>query len=143
VQLEFRVRGMARRHLALCNRGQKRLSPSPSKSGASEYSVAAALKRNIQNRSTFNHVRDNSALSVEERDMLAPSGLLRAGLALKMNQLKLATRATRADGDRVKGSLRARPEDKVMPAGLILMATLLGWAALRRRQQAWRMEAEA
>ena len=37
---------------------------------------------------------------------------------------------------------KSRPRDhKAMPVGLILMATLLGWAAVRRRQQARRMEA--
>jgi hypothetical protein len=48
---------------------------------------------------------------------------------------------TPTDARRLKRGLRAaRPEDNVMPAGLILMATLLGWAALRRRQQARRSE---
>jgi hypothetical protein len=50
-------------------------------------------RRNIRNDSTFNHGRTIRP-AVEDDDMLAPpSGLLRTGLALKLNQVKLATRS--------------------------------------------------
>jgi hypothetical protein len=44
----------------------------------------------------------------------------------------------RANRERPKAELRAGRESRNMRAGLILMATLLGWAAVRRRQQARR-----
>ena len=47
-----------------------------------------------------------------------------------------ATRARR----RLNGKQRLMPDNKAVPAGLILIGTLLGWAAVRRRQ-ARRMEA--
>ncbi len=60
--------------------------------------------------------------------MLASSGgLLRAGLALKLDQLKLAARSY----------LR----DRTFSAGLIPAATLLGPAAVRRGHRAPRIEA--
>jgi len=48
--------------------------------------------------------------------------------------------ATRASRRRLNGKQRLM-RDKAVPAGLILIATLLGWAAVRRRHQARRMEA--
>jgi Putative Actinobacterial Holin-X, holin superfamily III len=48
---------------------------------------------------------------------------------------------TRADRRRLKTQSRPVRKNRKMRAGLILMATLLGWAATRRRRQAQRMEA--
>lgn len=48
-----------------------------------------------------------------------------------------ATRASRRRLNAKNGLVR----DASMPVGLILIATLLGWAAVRRRQQSRRMEA--
>jgi hypothetical protein len=47
--------------------------------------------------------------------------------------------ATRAGRSRPNG--KPGRDDKAVAAGLILIATLLGWAAVRRRHQARRMEA--
>ena len=47
--------------------------------------------------------------------------------------------ATRAGRSRPNG--KPGRDNKAVPAGLILMAALLGWAAVRRRHQARRMEA--
>src|SRR3979409_2743072 len=50
--------------------------------------------RNIRNQSTFNHGRDAFRLCRGGlSEMLAPSSLLRTGLALKLSQIKLATRS--------------------------------------------------
>jgi hypothetical protein len=49
--------------------------------------------------------------------------------------------ATRASRRRLNGKQRPMRDDKAVPVGLILIATLLGWAAVRRRHQARRMEA--
>ena len=49
--------------------------------------------------------------------------------------------ATRASRRRLNGKQRLMRDNKAVPAGLILIATLLGWAAVRRRHQARRMEA--
>ena len=50
-----------------------------------------------------------------------------------------ASPATRADR-RLNGKQALMPDNKAVPAGLIVIGTLLGWAAIRRRQ-ARRMEA--
>jgi hypothetical protein len=42
---------------------------------------------------------------------------------------------------RLKSGTRPTPDNKRLSAGLILIATLLGWAAARRRQQSRRTEA--
>ena len=49
--------------------------------------------------------------------------------------------ATRAGRSRPNGKPGLMRDSKAVPAGLILIATLLGWAAVRRRHQARRMEA--
>ena len=49
--------------------------------------------------------------------------------------------ATRASRKRLNGKQGLTGDNKAVPAGLILIATLLGWAAVRRRHQARRMEA--
>lgn len=49
--------------------------------------------------------------------------------------------ATRASRKRLNGKQGLTGDNKTVPAGLILIATLLGWAAVRRRHQARRMEA--
>ena len=49
--------------------------------------------------------------------------------------------ATRASRRRLNGKQRLMRDNKAVPAGLILIVTLLGWAAVRRRHQAQRMEA--
>ena len=49
-----------------------------------------------------------------------------------------ATRASRRRLNAKHGPIR---DNRTMPAGLILLATLLGWAAVRRRHQARRTEA--
>ena len=49
-----------------------------------------------------------------------------------------ATRANRRRLNAKHGPIR---DNRTMPAGLILLATLLGWAAVRRRHQARRTEA--
>jgi hypothetical protein len=49
--------------------------------------------------------------------------------------------ATRASRRRVKAAPRNGRDSRDVRAGLILAATLLGWAATRRRQQARRMQA--
>ena len=49
--------------------------------------------------------------------------------------------ATRASRRRLSAKQRLMRDNKAVPAGLILIATLLGWAAVRRRHQARRMEA--
>src|SRR6266436_2830739 len=49
--------------------------------------------------------------------------------------------ATRASRKRLNGKPGLTGDNKAVPAGLILIATLLGWAAVRRRHQARRMEA--
>jgi hypothetical protein len=49
--------------------------------------------------------------------------------------------ATRAGRRRLNGKPGLMRDNKAVPAGLILIATLLGWAAVRRRHQARRMEA--
>ena len=49
--------------------------------------------------------------------------------------------ATRAGRSRPKGKPGLRRDNKAVAASLILIATLLGWAAVRRRHQARRMEA--
>ena len=83
-----------------------------------------------------------------------PSLTSRLRVAVKTNPLRPdqieAARATAATILRAPASpethtgdsLRARPArgNRSMQAGLILMATLLGWAATRRRQQARRAE---
>jgi hypothetical protein len=53
----------------------------------------------------------------------------------------LSAPATRASGRRPNGKQRLMPDNKAVPAGLILLGTLLGLAAVRRRHQARRMEA--
>ena len=53
----------------------------------------------------------------------------------------LSSPATRASRRRLNGKQRLMRDNKAVPAGLILIATLLGWAAVRRRHQARRMEA--
>src|SRR6476661_3270930 len=50
-----------------------------------------------------------------------------------------ASPATRASGRRPNGKQRLMPDSKAVPAGLILLGTLLGLAAVRRRHQARRM----
>jgi hypothetical protein len=49
--------------------------------------------------------------------------------------------ATRAGRSRPNGKPGLMRDNKAVPAGLILIAALLGWAAVRRRHQARRMEA--
>jgi hypothetical protein len=49
--------------------------------------------------------------------------------------------ATRASRRRLNGNHGPMRDNKTMPAGLILLATLLGWAAVRRRHQARQTEA--
>ena len=49
--------------------------------------------------------------------------------------------ATRAGRSRWNGKPELRRDNKAVAAGLILIATLLGWAAVRRRHHARRMEA--
>ncbi len=49
--------------------------------------------------------------------------------------------ATRASSRRLNGKQGLMRDNKAVPAGLILIGTLLGWAAVRRRHQARRMEA--
>jgi Putative Actinobacterial Holin-X, holin superfamily III len=49
--------------------------------------------------------------------------------------------ATRAGSRRLNGKQGLIRDNKAVPAGLILIGTLLGWAAVRRRHQARRMEA--
>ena len=49
--------------------------------------------------------------------------------------------ATRTRRSRPNGKPGLMRDNKAVPAGLILIATLLGWAAVRRRHQARRMEA--
>jgi len=49
--------------------------------------------------------------------------------------------ATRTGRNRPNGKPGLTRDNKSVPAGLILIATLLGWAAVRRRHQARRMEA--
>jgi hypothetical protein len=49
--------------------------------------------------------------------------------------------APRASGRRLNAKPRTGRDNRDMRAGLILVATLLGWAAVRRRQQARRTEA--
>jgi hypothetical protein len=49
--------------------------------------------------------------------------------------------ATRASRRRLNGKQGLMRDNKAVPAGLILIVTLLGWAAVRRRHQARRMEA--
>jgi hypothetical protein len=49
--------------------------------------------------------------------------------------------ATRTGRSRPNGKPGLMRDNKAVPAGLILIATLLGWAAVRRRHQARRMEA--
>ncbi len=49
--------------------------------------------------------------------------------------------ATRASHRRLNGKQRLMRDNNAVPVGLILIATLLGWAAVRRRHQARRMEA--
>jgi hypothetical protein len=49
--------------------------------------------------------------------------------------------ATGARARRLNGKQGLMGDSKAVPAGLILIGTLLGWAALRRRHQARRMEA--
>jgi Putative Actinobacterial Holin-X, holin superfamily III len=51
----------------------------------------------------------------------------------------LSAPPARAGRSRPNG--KAGPDNKAVPAGLILIAALLGWAAVRRRHQARRMEA--
>jgi hypothetical protein len=48
--------------------------------------------------------------------------------------------ATRASRRRLNAEDRLIRNNKAVPAGLILIGTLLGWAAVRRRHQARRME---
>jgi hypothetical protein len=52
-----------------------------------------------------------------------------------------ASPATRASRKRLNGKQGIMRDDKAVAAGLILLATLLGWTAVRRRHQARRMEA--
>jgi hypothetical protein len=49
--------------------------------------------------------------------------------------------ATRAGGRRPNAKQGLMGDNKAVPAGLILIGTLLGWAAIRRRHQARRTEA--
>jgi Putative Actinobacterial Holin-X, holin superfamily III len=49
--------------------------------------------------------------------------------------------AARASRRRLNGKQRLMRDNNAVPVGLILIATLLGWAAVRRRHQARRMEA--
>jgi hypothetical protein len=49
--------------------------------------------------------------------------------------------ATRASSKRLNGNQGLMRDNKAVPAGLILIGTLLGLAAVRRRHQARRMEA--
>jgi putative superfamily III holin-X len=53
----------------------------------------------------------------------------------------LSVPSARAGRSRPNGKPGLMRDSKAVPAGLILIATLLGWAAVRRRHQAWRMEA--
>ncbi len=52
-----------------------------------------------------------------------------------------SSRATRASRKRLNGKQGLMRDTKAVPAGLILIGALLGWAALRRRHQTRRMEA--
>jgi len=70
---------------------QQRITPQGRRAAQHPGNGTHAAARNIRNQSTFNHGRDNR---YGGSAMLAPSsGLLRAGLALKLSQIKLATRA--------------------------------------------------
>ena len=68
---------------------------------------------------------------------------------IKSDHLDAAAAILRAPSGPVTRANRKRPNADARPgrngsevrAGLILAATLLGWAATRRRQQAWRMKA--
>jgi hypothetical protein len=87
-----------------------------------------------------------------------PSLTSRLRVAIKSNPLKLdqieavrdttaailmtpSAPVTRADRRRAKAERRPQRNNRDIGAGLILMATLLGWAATRRRHQARRTEA--
>ena len=48
--------------------------------------------------------------------------------------------ATRASGRRLNGKQALTRDNKAVPASLILIGTLLGWAAVRRRHQARRRD---
>jgi hypothetical protein len=52
-----------------------------------------------------------------------------------------ASSAMRANRGRLNRGHRSKRDNKTLPAGLIMAATLLGWAAVRRRHQARRMAA--
>jgi hypothetical protein len=46
----------------------------------------------------------------------------------------------RADANRFKPATRPRKDNRQLQAGLILAATLLGWAAVRRKNQNRRID---
>src|SRR3979411_2770258 len=93
--------------------------------------------RNIRNQSTFNHGRDAFRLCGGGlSEMLAPSSLLRTGLALKLNQIKLATRSYLRDRtNQATGTVTsyAVAAGLFAAAGIFLLAAfLVGTAALFR-----------
>jgi hypothetical protein len=81
--------------------------------------LRVALKANPLNSGQIEAVRDTAA-----------------GIAMTPS-----TAATRANRRRTKTERRPARNNREIGAGLILAATLLGWAATRRRQQAPRREA--
>src|SRR3979409_2199140 len=93
--------------------------------------------RNIRNQSTFNHGRDAFRLCRGGlSEMLAPSSLLRTGLALKLSQIKLATRSYLRDRtDQATGTVAsyAIVPARFLAAGVFrIAACLVGITALFR-----------
>ena len=99
-----------------------------------------------------------AASQLKRRPPHFPSLTSRLRVALKANPLKSgqieavrdtaagismtpSAAATRANRGRTKTERRPARNNRDIGAGLILAATLLGWAATRRRQQAPRTEA--
>jgi hypothetical protein len=98
-----------------------------------------------------------AARKLHPRQPQFPSLTSRLRVAIKTNPIKpdqieaardtaeamlLAPSSPAPRANRGRLNAKSRPRDyKAMPAGLILMATLLGWAAVRRRQQARQTEA--
>jgi hypothetical protein len=98
-----------------------------------------------------------AASKLKPRQPHFPSLTSRLRVAIKANPIKpdqieaardtaaavlLAPSSPAPRANRRRLNAKSRPRDnKAMPAGLILLATLLGLAAVRRRHQAWRTEA--
>jgi hypothetical protein len=97
-----------------------------------------------------------AARKLHPRQPQFPSLTSRLRVAIKTNPIKpdqieaardtaaavlLAPSSPAPRANRRRLNAKSRPRDhKAMPAGLILLATLLGWAAVRRRHQAQRTE---